>query len=300
MRTGVEGETADELHRVSVVSGEAVHGHDRLQTEAGDDGEVPGKIGRPALDRRRAASGHAAVVLQRPHRGDEHDGVRREPTRATDDVEELLQPHVRAETGFRHDDVAELERDAIGDERVVAVRDVRKRPAVDKGGLALEGLDEVRLERVLEQDGHRTRSPQLVGGDRLAGERLADGDCAQAATQVGEVAGDGHDRHHLGGRRDVEARLARIAVRAAAEADDDVAERAVVHVEASPPGDRERVDADPVAVQKVRLEHRREKVVRGADRVDIAGEVEVQVLHRDDLRVAAAGRAALDPEHRAE
>ena len=55
-----------------------------------------------------------------------------------------------------------------------------------------------------------------------------------------------------------------------------------------------------VAVQDVRLEHRREQVVRGADRVDVAGEVEVQVLHRDDLRVAAAGRAALDPEDRAE
>ena len=50
----------------------------------------------------------------------------------------------------------------------------------------------------------------------------------------------------------------------------------------------------------VRVEHRGEQVVRGADRVDVAGEVEVHVLHRHDLRVAAAGRAALDPEHRAE
>ena len=39
------------------------------------------------------------------------------------------------------------------------------------------------------------------------------------------------------------------------------------------------------------------EVVRGADRVDVAGQVEVEVLHRDDLAVAAAGRAALDPEH---
>jgi hypothetical protein len=34
--------------------------------------------------------------------------------------------------------------------------------------------------------------------------------------------------------------------------------------------------------------------------MDVAREMEVEVLHRDDLRVAAAGRAALDPEHRAE
>ena len=44
-------------------------------------------------------------------------------------------------------------------------------------------------------------------------------------------------------------------------------------------------------------EHRREEVVRGADRVDVAGEVEVEVLHRHDLGVAGTGRAALDPEH---
>ena len=62
----------------------------------------------------------------------------------------------------------------------------------------------------------------------------------------------------------------------------------------------ERVDAELVPVQQVRLEHRREEIVRRADRVDVAREVEVHVLHRDDLRVAGAGGAALDPEHGAE
>ena len=42
------------------------------------------------------------------------------------------------------------------------------------------------------------------------------------------------------------------------------------------------------------------RLLRGRDRVDVAGEVEVEVLHRHDLRVAAAGRAALDAEDRPE
>ena len=42
------------------------------------------------------------------------------------------------------------------------------------------------------------------------------------------------------------------------------------------------------------------EVVRGTDRVDVTGQVEVEVLHRDDLAVAAAGRATLDSEDRAE
>ena len=53
-------------------------------------------------------------------------------------------------------------------------------------------------------------------------------------------------------------------------------------------------------MQEVRVDHRREQVVGRADRVDVAGEVEVHVLHGHDLRVAGAGRAALDPEHRPE
>ena len=55
-----------------------------------------------------------------------------------------------------------------------------------------------------------------------------------------------------------------------------------------------------VAVEDARVEHRGEQVVRRADRMDVAREVEVHVLHRHDLRVAGAGRAALDAEDGAE
>ena len=69
---------------------------------------------------------------------------------------------------------------------------------------------------------------------------------------------------------------------------------------AAAPRDRGRVDAELVAVEDVRVDERRQQVVRRRDRVQVAGEVEVQVLHRHDLRVAAAGGAALDAEDRAE
>ena len=228
------------------------------------------------------------------------DRARRETAHAADDVHELLHAHVRAEPGLRDDDVAELERDPVGDERVVAVGDVRERPAVDERGLTLERLHEVRLDRLLEQHGHRAGGLQLLRRDRLAVAGRADRDAAEPFAQVVEVARDGDDRHHLGGGGDVAARLAGIAVRAPAQADHGVAQRAVVDVDAAPPGDRERVDPELVAVEQMGLEHGGEQVVRGADGMDVAGEVEVHVLHRHDLRVAGAGCSALDPEHRAE
>ena len=40
------------------------------------------------------------------------------------------------------------------------------------------------------------------------------------------------------------------------------------------------------------------QVVRGGDGMDVAGQVQVEIFHRDDLRISAACRAALDAEGR--
>ena len=48
------------------------------------------------------------------------------------------------------------------------------------------------------------------------------------------------------------------------------------------------------------VDQRRKQIVRGGDGVEVAGEMEVHVLHRHDLRIAAAGSAALDAEIGAE
>ena len=81
-----------------------------------------------------------------------------------------------------------------------------------------------------------------------------------------------------------------------AEADDDLAKRAVVHVEHAPPGDAPLIEAERVAPVHVIVDHRGEQIVRRCDGVKIAGEMEVDLLHRRDLGVAPAGRAPLDAE----
>ena len=48
------------------------------------------------------------------------------------------------------------------------------------------------------------------------------------------------------------------------------------------------------------VDHRGEQVVGERDRVDVARQVQVEVLHRDHLRIAAPRRAALDAEDRPE
>ena len=76
--------------------------------------------------------------------------------------------------------------------------------------------------------------------------------------------------------------------------------RAVVHVDHAPPGDAPHVEARLVALVNVIVDERRQQVVSQRDRGEVAGEMQVDVFHRHDLRVAAAGGAALHAEHRAE
>jgi hypothetical protein len=243
---------------------------------------------------------HAAVVLHGAHRGDDHRGARAQAGLAALDVEELLGAEVRAETGLGHHVVDQLERRLRRDHRVAAMRDVGERPAVDEGRVVLQRLHQVGRQGVLEEHRHGAVRLQVARVHRLALARVADHDVAQALLQVVERGGEAEDRHHLGGHHDVEAVLARIAVRGPAQGDDRLAQRAVVHVHHALPLDAPDVDAELVALGDVVVEHRRQQVVGERDGGEIPREMQVDVLHRHHLRVAAARRAALHAEHRPE
>ena len=137
---------------------------------------------------------------------------------------------------------------------------------------------------------------EVAGAHRLAVAGVADDDVAQALLEIGERACETEDRHHLGGGDDVEAVLPGKAVADAAQADDDVAQRPVVHVGHPPPGDSPHVEGRLEPPVQVIVEHRRQQVVGERDGAEVAGEMEVDVLHGHDLRVAAAGRAPLHAE----
>ena len=74
----------------------------------------------------------------------------------------------------------------------------------------------------------------------------------------------------------------------------------VVHIDNALPGDIAHVDVEKVALLDVVVDQGSHEVVGDADGVEVTGEVQVDVLHGDDLSVAAAGSAALDAEHGAQ
>mgnify|MGYP002508014807 CR=1 FL=1 len=186
--------------------------------------------------------------------------------------------------------------DLGGGDGVAPVGDVGEGAAVDKGGGVLQGLDQVGLEGVLEQGGHSALGVQIAGGDGLLVVGVAHHQTGQTVLQIGDVAGQAQHGHDLAGHGDVVAVLTGHAVDPAAQTVGDKAELAVIHVHAAAPGDPAGVNAQLVALVNMVIQHGGQQVVGSADGVEVAGKVEVDVLHRNDLSITAAGSAALDAE----
>ena len=140
-------------------------------------------------------------------------------------------------------------------------------------------------------------TPIALGQHGLAAGGVADQDPVEPGPEVGRRVGQAEDGHDLAGGRDVEARLARDALRAAAQADHDVPQRPVVHVEGALPENAGRVEVD-IAEMKPVVDRGGEQVVRRGDRVEVAGELEVDRVRRLDPAGAAAGGAPLAAEDR--
>ena len=221
------------------------------------------------------------------------------PAEAAHDVAELLEAEVAGESSLGHHVVRRLQRNLVRQDRVGGVRDVPERARVDQRRLPFERLHDVRLDGFLHDHGHGAAHPQHVGRHRLARVGAGHHDPAEPLAQVLQVGGQRERGHHFGCGRDHELVLARHAVRLAAQTHHAVAQLAVVHVDGARPDHAARVDAERVAVEDRRVERRRQQVVRLGHGVEVAVEVEVDVLHRSDLRVAAARAAALHAEHRA-
>ncbi len=174
--------------------------------------------------------------------------------------------------------------------------DVCERAAVDKRWGSGHGLHQVGLQRVLEQHRHGALGPEVPHGDRVFVVGVPDGHPGQAGLQVLQSGGQAEDRHHLRGDGDVEAGLARHAFGRSAQPNDDVAQRAVVHVDDALEGDAPRVYAQSVALVQVVVHQRHEQVVGAGDGMEVTGEVHVDFIHGQHLGVTASGGTALHPE----
>jgi len=171
---------------------------------------------------------------------------------------------------------------------------------MNEGRRAFERLHQVRRQRLLEQHRHGAVRLEVGGADRLAIARIGDDDIAEPLLEIVDVARQAKDRHDFRCNRDVKTvfarknrwRRRRVTTRSSATRDRSCPSRG-----ATPRGaDRCRAHCP----NRCGCRAARRADYRRSDGVKVAGEVEIDILHRHDLGIAAAGGAALDAERRAE
>ena len=303
------GETSSikRLNLVRSVFGPLIDGdHTRQTVLAPHVVDVTIEIGDARLQRREILVPEirdldAPVKLQRADRGDNHPGRRLQTRLAALDIDKLLSAQVRTETRLCDHIVGELQCGPRGHHRVAAVRNVGERPAVNERRIVLQRLHQVWRQRILQQHGHCTVRLQVARQDGLLRRGITDDDPAQAILQIGEAARQAEDRHDLGSHHDVETILARIS-RCPDRPTRPPSQRSARSLVSNTRrmATRRTIESQLVAVIDVIVDQRREQIVGLRDRIEVAGEMEVDVLHRDHLRVAAARGASLDAEHRAQ
>src|SRR5690606_35528583 len=143
----------------------------------------------------------------------------------------------------------------------------------------------------------RALRPQVPGIHGLASVRVADEDPAQPFLKVRDATRQAEDGHDLRRDGDVKPALPGHAVGQAAETDNDMAQRAVVDVQHPGPQDAAGIQSQFVALVDVVVDQGRQQVVGGADCVDVACKVQVDLVGGDDAGAPAAGGAAFDAKH---
>ena len=261
-------------------------------------GNMTQKIRKTALDRcrircRQLVLCASAVHLERANRRNEHDRRRCQLAKAAFDIQKFLRTEIGAEARFRDDIIRQVKRRLRREHRIASVRDIRKRSAMYESRYVLQRLHQIRFQCVFHERRHRARRVQIARRDRFIFIRIRDDDPRQPRLEIRDVLCQAQNRHDFRRHRNLETVLARHAVHRPAEPDDDMTKRAVIHIQHATPDDTTRIDTERVSLLQMIVQHRREKIVRRRHRMDIPREMQIDILHRDDLRISAAGRAAL-------
>ncbi len=264
--------------------------------------QVRGEVLQAPLDRRgvhllQRIELDAAVHLERPDRGDQDDGRRVQDGRPAFQVEELLAAQVEGEAGLCHSVIGGGQGHSCGQDRVATVGDVSERAAVDERRSGLGRLDQVRQKGLVEDGRHRAGDAEVLREDLPPRRRITDEDAVDPRAEVARRIGQAEDGHDFAGRRDVESRLAGHSLGTAPQPDDDVPQRAVVHVQGALPQDARGIEVDVAKMEPV-VDRRGEQVVSGGDRVEIARELEVDRVRRLHAAGPASSRASLATEDR--
>ena len=240
--------------------------------------------------------GHTAVHLQTLSCGNENGECRLQSALAALNIIEFLRSKVCTESGFGDDIVAIGKSKSCGKHTIASVGNVSKRTSVNQCGRILCGLHQVGVQRILQQHADGSGHTHVLHTERLAVNGCSQQDVFNAAAKVVSISGQTQNGHYLTGRSDVESAFHHHTVGLGAQSGNNLAKVAVIHVEYSLPQHFLQGKTFFTMLIDIVVHHGGNHVVRTGDGVEVACEVEVNLVHGQYLGISAACGSTLHSE----
>ena len=231
--------------------------------------------------------GHASVHLEAIAGADYHSEFGAEAGFATLDVEELLGSQVGTKSCFCDAIVSERHAEFGAKNRVATMRDIAERSSMHDGRRVLGGLHEVGEKGIVKQHADGSSTTQILDCEWSVVVTIAEQDILYPATQVFATGGQAKDGHDFTSRCDVEPAFGRNAVALSSETKNDLAQTAVVDVKHTLPEYLLQGWQFLATMIEIVVEKGCDGVVGRGHGMEVAREVEVDLLHRQHLCIAA-------------
>ena len=243
---------------------------------------------------------HATVHLQSLGGGHNHCKLRLQTGLAAFDIKEFLGSQIGAESGFRNDVITEGHRHLGGQDGITAVCDVGERTSMHKCRSMFRSLHQIRSNRIFQEHRNGSRNTQVLDRERFVVYGIPQQDILDTAAQVVLVGSQTKDCHDFGSRRNVEGRFTGNAVRLTSQTGYDVTQAAVVHVHHTVPQDLFHGEALILVLVHVVVQQCCNHVMCRCDGMEVAGKMQVDLVHRKNLGVTSSCRSTLHSETRAQ
>ena len=152
------------------------------------------------------------------------------------------------------------------------------------------------MDSIFQQHSDGSCHSQIFHSKRLVVIREAQQDIFNTATQITHIFGKAKNCHNLRSRSNIETGLLGNPVRFRSEADNDAAQRTVVHVKHSPPKNFFQSETFCLVLIEIIIEQGGNHVMGRSDGMKISGKMEVNFVHRKHLCISPTGCSSLHSE----
>ena len=242
---------------------------------------------------------YTTMHLQRLEGNNENSEVWLQTCLAAFDVIELLCTEICTESCLCNGIVAILKSSSCSHDGIAAMSNVGKRTAMNKCWCTLCCLNQIWLQSIEKESYDTATYTHILYGKWLVVLGDAQKDIIDTATKIINACCETHDSHNLRSWRNIETRLCLDAV-LISYTGDDAAETTVVYVHHAAPENLLQLEFLCLVLETIVVQEGSNHVVSLCNGMEIASEMEINLIHRQNLGITATCSTTLHAEARSE